>query len=171
MGPGLAAKALFGRYFSLTVFGFSQVAIDLEPLVRILRGDTVLHGFTHTWIGATPVALASLAFGRPVCQYLLDNWRPDPNAAFLNWLRGPERISWPAAIAGAFGGTYSHVFLDGIMHSDMRPLAPLSDANSMLHIIPVGSLHLACVLSGVLAALLLLAMFILRRGARAGRQG
>jgi hypothetical protein len=50
MGPGLAVKAVFGRYFSLMVFGFSQVAIDIEPLVRIIRGDAVFTvSRTPTW--------------------------------------------------------------------------------------------------------------------------
>ena len=46
MGPGLAIKAVTGRHLSLLVFGVSQVVIDVEPLVRIIRGDAVLHGFT-----------------------------------------------------------------------------------------------------------------------------
>jgi hypothetical protein len=61
MGPALAAKALCGRHFSLLVFGFSQVVIDLEPLIRIQRDDAVLHGFTHTYLGATLLGLPSLA--------------------------------------------------------------------------------------------------------------
>ena len=162
MGPGLAVKAVCGRYFSLMVFGFSQVAIDIEPLVRIIRGDAVLHGFTHTYLGATLVALASVLAGRPVCQFLLKYWRPDPDSPFMNWLRGAEAISWPAAVTGAFAGTYSHVFLDSIMHSDMNPLAPYSDANALLHVISVDSLHLVCVLSGLIGALLLAAAFFLR---------
>src|SRR5205807_4798279 len=68
MGPGLAVKAVCGRHFSLTVFGFSQVAMDIEPLVRILRGDHILHGWTHTYAGATLIALVSLLVGRPVCR-------------------------------------------------------------------------------------------------------
>lgn len=169
MGPGLAIKALSGRYFSLMVFGFSQVAIDIEPLVHIIRGDAVLHGFTHTYLGATLIALVSVVLGRPVCQFLLNYWTPDPYAPFLRWLRGPKLISWPAAITGAFLGTYSHVFLDSIMHSDMQPFAPLSEINSLLHIISVDGLHLLCVLSGVLGALLLFAVFFIRRSARVDR--
>ncbi len=69
MGPGIAATAAAGRHFSLMVFGFSQVAIDIEPLVRIIRGDAVLHGFTHTYFGATLIAITSVAIGRPVCQF------------------------------------------------------------------------------------------------------
>lgn len=170
MGPGLAIKAVSGRHFSLMVFGFSQVAIDIEPLVRIIRGDAVLHGFTHTYLGATLIGLLSVAVGRPVCQFLLNYWTPDPNSPFLNWLRGPKLISWPAAIAGTFVGTYSHVFLDSIMHSDMQPLAPLSEVNGLLHVISVEGLHLVCVASGVLGALLMFVVFFIRRGARVDRQ-
>jgi membrane-bound metal-dependent hydrolase YbcI (DUF457 family) len=63
---------------------------------------------------------------------------------------------------GAFVGTYSHVLLDSVMHSDMRPLAPLSDSNALLHVITVESLHLACVLAAVLGVLLLFAVARLR---------
>jgi len=100
----------------------------------------------------------------------LNYWTPDPYSPFMNWLRGPKLISWPAAIADAFVGTYSHVFLDSIMHSDMQPLAPLSEVNGLLHVISVGALHLLCVLCGVFGALLMFAMFLVRRGAHADRE-
>jgi len=155
-------KAVCGHRFSLMLFGFSQVAIDIEPLVHIIRHEDVLHGFTHTYLGATPVALVALFAGRPLCQFLLNFWTPDPYSRFLYWLRGPKVISWPAATAGAFVGTYSHVFLDSIMHADMHPLAPLSPANALLKAIPVESLHVVCVLSGLAGMLLLIAVFLVR---------
>lgn len=73
-------------------------------------------------------------------------------------------------MAGAFVGTYSHVFLDSIMHSDMQPLAPLSEANGLLHVISVEGLHLLCGLAGVLGALLMFALFLVRRRAHIDRQ-
>lgn len=165
MGPGLLVKALGGRHVSLTVFGFSQVAMDIEPLVRIIRDDVVLHGFVHTYLGATLIGLLSAVVGRPICQALLDRWAPDPTAAFETWLRGPKLISWPAAIVGALVGTYSHVFLDSVMHSDMRPLAPFSGGNALLGVIDLRLLHDGCVLSAGLGVLLMGAAFVLRRGA------
>lgn len=165
MGAGLLVKAVGARHVSLTVFGFSQVAMDIEPLVGIVRDDVVLHGFVHTYLGATLIGLVSAAVGRPICQALLDRWTPDPEAKFETWLRGPKRISWSAAIFGAFVGTYSHVFLDSVMHSDMQPLAPFSGGNALLSAIAPGLLHVACVLSGVLGALLLVTAFIRRRAA------
>src|SRR5262245_10652993 len=120
MGPGLAIKAVAGRRFSLIVFGVSQVAMDLEVFVRIVRHDEVLHGFTHTYVGATLVAAASALGGRPLGQLVLDRLRPDPEDRFLTWLRGPPRLSWPVTIASALAGTWSHVVLDSLMHADMR---------------------------------------------------
>lgn len=162
MGPGLTIKAVLGRRFSLMVFGFSQVVIDIEPLVGILRGDDILHGFTHTYLGATLIAFVSVILGRPLCQYLLRFWNPDPKSAFLNWWGMPGRISWSAAIAGAFIGAYTHVFFDSIMHYDMHPLAPWSKVNELLQIISIDNLNLLCLLCGVLGAMLIVAFKVLR---------
>lgn len=164
MGPGLAAKALGGRRLSLMVFGFSQVAMDIEPLVRIFRGDAVLHGFTHTYLGATVIGLICALTAPSVCQPLLNQWRPEPGSTLLNWLRGSRSISWPAAAISAFIGTYSHVFLDSIMHRDMRPFAPFSEGNALLHFVSLGDLHLLCVFSGMLGLLLLFAAFLMGPG-------
>ena len=163
MGPAIALKSIAGRYFSLMVFGFSQVAMDIEPLVRILRDDDILHGFTHTYVGAALVAIPSLLIGRPVCQYFLNSWKADSRSGFLNWLRGPEVISWPAAITGAFIGTYSHVVLDSVMHYDTRPLAPFSQANLLYGLLSIESLHAFCVLSAAAGGVVLIATFLLRR--------
>lgn len=162
MGPGLALKAVAGRHVSLMLFGFSQVMIDLEPAIRILRNDPFLHGFTHTYLGATLVALVSVALGRPICQWLLDHWRPDPDSALLTGLRGSGRISWPAALWGAFLGTFTHVALDSIMHFDMEPFAPISSANPLLRLVSVGWLHVFCVASGLVGAVVLVSLFWLR---------
>src|SRR5262245_22762510 len=94
MGPGLAVKAIAGRHFILIVFGFSQIAIDIEPLIRIVRGDAVLHGWTHTYLGATLVAIIAAVVGRPICRLIWESWTPDPRSESLNWLRGQEIISW-----------------------------------------------------------------------------
>ena len=160
MGPGLALKAVAGRHVSLMLFGFSQVMIDLEPAIRILRNDPFLHGFTHTYLGATLVALVSVALGRPICQWLLDHWRPDPDSALLTGLRGSGRISWPAALWGAFLGTFTHVALDSIMHFDMAPFAPISSANPLLRFVSVGWLHVFCIASGLVGAVVLVSLFL-----------
>ena len=53
LGPGAAIKAVFGKHLSFTVFTFTQAVIDLESATRFLREDEVLHGISHTYLGAT----------------------------------------------------------------------------------------------------------------------
>ena len=60
------------------------------------------------------------------------------------------------------GSVYSHVFLDSVMHADMRPLLPLSDANASLFWIPVDVLHVACVGGGAAGVLLMGILYALR---------
>ena len=115
LGPGLALKAIGGRHFSFMVFGGAQVLMDIEPLIGILRGWPVLHGRTHSLLGALSIGLLAGAIGRPI------------SAVCLRWLRVPHApFTWRAAFAGGLLGTYSHVLLDAIMHYDMQPAWPLS---------------------------------------------
>jgi Domain of unknown function (DUF4184) len=169
MGPGCVVKALAGGSFSLAVFGFAQVAMDVEPLVRMLRGDAVIHGFSHTYLGATFVAIFSLLVGRPICQLLLNCWRPDGNSGFLNWLRGARVITWPAAITGAFIGTYSHVLLDSLMHSDMQPFSPFEEGNPTQGLVSFVAMHVVCAGAGVLGLVGLVVTYKLRANRSAGR--
>jgi len=149
MGPGAAIKAVTGKYFSLMVFGFSQVAIDIEPLIRILRGDSILHGYTHTYLGAVIIGLFSLIAGKPFCEWLLKIWNYFVDSKYLVWLKLRTKISWLSSASGAFVGTFSHVLLDSMMHSDIHPFAPFSTSNSLLYIMPVGWLYLLCAFLGV----------------------
>jgi len=56
---------------------------------------------------------------------------------------------------GGILGAYSHVALDSIMHADMTPLAPWTQANPWLHALTLTELEVSCVLSGVIGLLVL----------------
>ena len=156
MGPGIAIKSVLGNYFSLTVFGFSQVVIDIEPLVRILRGDAMLHGVTHTYLGAFFLGMVSLLVGKIVCTWLLRLWNVFVGFGHSSWLRLSPNISWLAATIGAFLGVFSHVFLDSIMHSDMKPFLPFDTSNNLLYLMPIGWLHLWCLILGIAGLMIIL---------------
>ena len=46
-------KAVMRNSFSLVVFGGSQIAIDIQPMLVMLGYKGELHGFSHTIFGAT----------------------------------------------------------------------------------------------------------------------
>jgi hypothetical protein len=151
-GPGLAAKAVAPGYFSFTVFIFSQVLIDLEPLYYMLNGEWPLHRFFHTFPGAIVIATVSFVIGRPLCGLFLAIFRRSISLTKPGIIDALRLINPIAALSGALIGSCSHIALDSIMHSDIRPLAPFSDKNILLDSITVFELHLYCTVAGVIGA-------------------
>ena len=152
-GPGLAVKVLAPSYFSFTIFVFSQVLIDLETLFFLLNGEWPIHRIFHTYPGATIVAVASFALGRPICGLCLAIFQRSFRLTKSGLLESMRLISPIAALSAAFIGSYSHVALDSIMHSDIRPLAPFTDDNILLNSITVMELHLYCIVAGIIGAI------------------
>jgi membrane-bound metal-dependent hydrolase YbcI (DUF457 family) len=144
LGPGLAFKAIGGRHFSFMVFGGSQVLMDIEPLIGILQNKPILHGPTHTLLGALIIGGIAAVTGKPISSFVLKLLRSRH-----------EPFTWLAAISGALVGTYSHVLLDSIMHSDMSPWWPFAPGNPLLRIISVAQLHNVCFLAGVIGLIAL----------------
>jgi membrane-bound metal-dependent hydrolase YbcI (DUF457 family) len=154
LGPGALFKAIGGRHFSFMVFGGAQVLMDIEPLIGIIQNKPILHGYTHTLAGALLIGLAAAVTGRPISAFVL---------RLLSIPHSP--VTWRAAFAGAFVGTYSHVLLDAIMHADMNPWWPIAAGNGLLGAMPLGLLHLLCLgLGGLGAAFMALAAW--RRGSK-----
>ena len=172
MGPALAMKAVAPKYFSFLVFGVTQVVIDSEAAVHLLRGDWPYHRFLHTYLGATLVALLTVVIGRPMLEYALMLWNRLAARGQDSVLRIGPRIPLVAAISGALVGGYSHVLLDGIIYTDVRPFAPWSEVNVMLHLLSTGQVYLLCMALGVFGGVAVAIMYIRRRRAQpASHQG
>jgi Domain of unknown function (DUF4184) len=158
MGPALVIKAAGGRHFSVLVFGIAQVAMDIEPLVGIIRGRDVLHGWSHSYLGAALIGLAVFLLARPLYNSILRRWNRELEYHKLHWLRSPEPVTRLAATSGAFIGTYSHVFLDSIMHADMLPLRPWSADNALLGVITIDALYFSCFIAGLAGVMIWFAL-------------
>jgi len=151
LGPGALFKALGWRHFSFMVFGGAQLLMDIEPLVGILRGSAVLHGYTHTLLGALVIGTIAGLIGRPVSLFFL-RLHSVPHHPF----------TWTASFAGAYVGTFSHIGLDALMHADMNPWWPFVPGNPMLGSVALGWLHLGCLIAGVLGCILIAIRFRLQ---------
>ena len=155
LGPGAAFKAVAGQYFSFTVFVIAQIATDVEVLFNIFRGAVSLHTHAHTYVGATVLGAVLAILGKPVGEALLRTWNQNISPQQNEWLFVLPHISWLASISGAFVGTYSHVFLDSIMHVDMRPWAPFHHDNAWLATLSLEQLHRLCFGLGICGGILL----------------
>ena len=146
MGPGIFLKALFGGSFSLMIFGWTQIVVDLQPLYVLFKGEGHLHGFSHTYLGATLLAVVAAMTGKWLSEFFL--WRMGLN------LGRRLKLSWIVVFFSAFIGSYSHVFLDSIMHADVRPFFPVSEQNPFLQFISTGMLHIVSLVFGMVGAVL-----------------
>jgi len=164
IGPAAIIKAVFREKFSITIFSFSQILIDLQPLFAMLGANIELHGVSHTYLGATLIAIISCVVGRPLCQLSLKWWNHHLSAPENSLLIVKEAISWQVAISSAFIGTYSHILLDSIMHTDLQPFYPMQITNKLLNLIAIDSLHILCAVAGVIGLIgYFLGNYFLRR--------
>jgi len=144
LGPGILLKALLQGSFSLMVFGWAQIVMDIQPLYVMLSDTSVLelHGFSHTYLGATLLAVLSALSGKYLSEFGL-------KLLGISTIIQPIKIIWGIAFFSAFIGTYSHVALDSIMHSDIQPYFPFASGNHLLGIINTELLHEFCIYSGI----------------------
>ncbi|WP_020408309.1 metal-dependent hydrolase [Hahella ganghwensis] len=149
MGPGILIKSLLQGAFSLMVFGWTQIVMDIQPLIVLLTGEGHLHGFTHTYIGATLIALVAALSGKYLSELGLKFLGVAENGSSV-------RISWWVTFTSAFIGSFTHVLLDSIMHGDLAPFYPFTDNNGFLGVITVATLHKICLYSGVLGGVIYL---------------
>jgi hypothetical protein len=161
MGPACIVKSLAGGSFSMTVFGLANVAMDMQPLWHLWRGEGIVHGVSHSLLGATVIGALCALLG---CQRALNLWTPEPADHFQCWLRGPRVISWPSAVVAAFTGTYSHVVLDAMIHADVHPFAPFDQDNLLLGDASFGAMHLVSLGMGLLGLVGLAVRYELERG-------
>lgn len=145
MGPGIVIKALLQGSFSLMVFGWAQIIMDIQPLVVLFTGEGHLHGFSHTYVGATLLAIISALSGKYLSEFGLIILK-------ISKRQNPIQIGWKIVFISAFIGTYSHVILDSIMHADIEPLNPFSSHNALFKAISISLLHKFCIISGLVGA-------------------
>lgn len=141
-GLGAALHGAAPKAVSFIAFCAVNVFIDCESLYNLVRRRDPVHAFFHTYLGATLIAAALLGLF-VVLRWLASRyWLP-------NILRWRDLKSGQVAV-GALLGAWSHVVLDSVMHSDIRPLAPFSDANALHGALSLSDLHLLCVALAVI---------------------
>jgi membrane-bound metal-dependent hydrolase YbcI (DUF457 family) len=154
-GPGLLIKSAAPARFSFLAYAAAQVAIDVEPLVHMARGEWPIHRAVHTFLVAPLVGLAA---GALTCAVAFRRPRP-PGAAPA--LRGES--AWAGVVAGGVIGGLLHPFLDGLMHPDVQPFQPFMAANPLLGRVSLAALYFGCVTSGLLGIGLLVRPRLWRR--------
>lgn len=148
MGAVLIVKPSLDQRISLIAFGLAQIAMDLEPGIRMLIGaDGVLHGMTHTILGALIIAAAVVLMAPPIGLLILKRWNKEATYYKQKWLVQSGVMTRISVVTGALFGTLSHVALDSLIHQDIQPLFPFSRANPMLGLLSHDTVYLLCFLA------------------------
>ena len=155
-------KVIAPHRFSWSVFALTNVVIDLEPITYYLITLYPSHGFFHTIIGATLIAILCATYGRRLCELAIRTLYGELQDKEVKWL-GEASIGKAAAWSGALIGAWSHLLLDSLMHEDIKPLSPFIDANPLLGVISVSNLNALCVVSGLLGVVMLALLKKLKR--------
>ena len=156
VGPAFLLKTAIDKRISVTSFSVSQIVMDIEPLIRMIRGDAILHGITHTYLAALPLGVLSYFITRMFLKFFIYRSNASTKQANLNWLSLSVSTK-KCVFFSALLGTISHVFFDSIMHFDIRPYAPFSDSNQLYNLISIDELYSLCFWSGIVGIVLWLA--------------
>jgi len=116
-GPALLIGVIFFPFISVGAIMVSSVIVDLEPFTIIIyRTGMPLHGFFHTYLGASLAALATAGV-----WWVLRN----PLNEFLSLFRVQQDASFKKILFTCVLGTCSHVFLDSFLYAEMNPFFPI----------------------------------------------
>jgi membrane-bound metal-dependent hydrolase YbcI (DUF457 family) len=146
-GPGGAIHAVAPRHVSFIAFATANVLVDIEPLYFMLTGQDPLHRFFHTCVGVTLVIAATVLLFMLARKFA--SRLPDP----FRW----KALGLRQVILGAAAGGCSHIVLDSVMHADIRPFSPFSQANPLYLAVSIDALHDICLWCGAAAVVVLVA--------------
>ena len=126
---------VFFDVFYIPALAISSVIMDVEPAYYLFISpsiDGTLHGFFHTYFGASLIALA--------VGFVLVRFRSKMDL-IMRFFRIEQNISSVKIYLSSFLAAYSHIFLDSFMHADMKPFWPFV-GNPFLGLVDVSMIYL-----------------------------
>lgn len=141
LGPGILLGVLFFPFIDLSTVIVASVILDLEPLaVLLLNLPLPLHGFFHTYLGATIVAILLTFTIWPFRGYL---------NKIVSTFGLHQESSLRHIVPASIIGTYSHIFLDSFLYVEMNPFYPLM-GNPFLGLVQGAFVYNICIGFGIL---------------------
>lgn len=163
-GPGAAIALPLNRHLDIPAFLLANVAVDLEPLlVMSFSLPYPLHGYAHTWLGATIVCVI---FG-----YGLFGFRGLITEFMQRFFKKEYAANRKKMVISSVLGGLFHVVLDSMIYHDITPFYPLK-ANPLFGIVDTDILYGICLLAFIPAAIIygLILVMDRKRKDKASRQ-
>ncbi len=144
-GPSSWIGLLFFRFLNLCALLIASVIVDIEPFfVLVLNLNYPLHGFLHTFLGGTIVAV--------ILSGILYRLRGVMNK-IMEVFKLSQESSFRAILFSCVLGVYLHIFLDSFLYTDIKPFFPL-DINPLYGLVSHNLMYLFCGSSFILGGLI-----------------
>ena len=147
LGPALFFGLLLFRYIHFPTFIMANIIVDLEPFFILILGlDYPLHGFFHSFVGGSLIAIG-LAF----CLSKLNTYIQYP----ARTIKLSQDLSLISILMASFFGIYLHILFDSTLYSDIKPFYP-SDLNPFLNngILSGIDVYILCIILFIMGFLL-----------------
>ena len=116
-GPGLLIGLLFLSFIDFPAFLIASVIVDIEPFsVLVFNLDYPLHGFFHSFLGGTIIALILTVIMTKVRKFF---------TPIMSFFKIEQEISFKKILLASLLGIYIHILLDSPIYTDIRPFFPL----------------------------------------------
>ncbi len=143
-GPSFLIGILFVGNVNMASILLASVAMDIEPIYCISSSSCPLHGFLHTYVGATVLSLAGVSAAIYFARKQL--------TGVSDALGVRQDYSLKSIIIGALIGGWSHVFLDSFLYPDLLPLWPVLPTNPFVGILDSQATYLITIIGFIAGA-------------------
>jgi membrane-bound metal-dependent hydrolase YbcI (DUF457 family) len=118
LGPALFFGLLLFRYINLPTFLIASVIVDIEPFLVLFLGlDYPLHGFLHSFLGGSIVAVVLL-----LVIIKLNNKTQE----LMSFLKLGQSSSTRSIWLASFSSIYLHILFDSPLYTDIKPFYPFN---------------------------------------------
>lgn len=146
IGPTLLIGLFLFSSLDLFSFLLASVIVDLEPFYLMTQHVSYLHGFLHSYLGAS-ILVIPLAIGVFSMRVWLEK--------ILKLFRIEQKSSFQKILFSSLLGAYSHVFLDSFLYAEMTPFYPL-EPNPFLNVVSSSTVYGLCGISFLLGIIVYL---------------
>lgn len=145
LGPALFVGLMLFSVLDLPTFIIANVIVDLEPfLVIFFQLDYPLHGYFHSYLGGTVVAVI-LA----IAMFFIKDYVQ----IAMNVFKLYQKSSFKQILFTSLLGIYLHISLDSPLYLDIKPFWPL-DSNPLYAVISGFEIYSFCLVSFLIAFIL-----------------
>ena len=108
---------LFLNFIDFPTFLIASIIVDIEPfIVLFFNLDYPLHGFFHSFLGGTIVALLLTVVMSKIRRYF---------SSLMSFFKLEQDVSFKKILVASLSGIYIHILLDSPIYTDIQPFFPL----------------------------------------------